>query len=54
MKDEEWNRVINLNLTSSFFLSKYTIKKMLKNKDGKIINIPKVLQPITGFDIIKL
>ena len=29
MKDEEWNRVINLNLTSSFFLSKYTIKKML-------------------------
>ena len=27
MKDEEWNKVINLNLTSSFFLSKYTIKK---------------------------
>ena len=43
MKDEEWNKVINLNLTSSFFLSKYTIKKMLKNKDGKIINITSVV-----------
>ena len=38
MKDEEWNKVINLNLTSSFLLSKYVIKKMLKNKNGKIIN----------------
>ena len=43
MKDEEWNRVINLNLTSSFFLSKCTIKKMLKNKDGKIINITSIV-----------
>ena len=43
MKGEEWNRVINLNLTSSFFLSKYTIKKMLKNKDGKIINITSIV-----------
>ena len=43
MKDEEWNRVINLNLTSSFFLSKYTIKKMLKNKNGKIINITSIV-----------
>ena len=25
MKDEEWNKVINLNLTSSFLLSKYVI-----------------------------
>ena len=39
MKDEEWNDVINLNLTSTFLLSKYVIKKMLKNKKGKIINI---------------
>ena len=39
MKDDEWNKVINLNLTSSFLLSKFTIKKMLKNKSGKIINI---------------
>ena len=43
MKDEEWNNVINLNLTSSFLMSKYTIKKMLKNKNGKIINITSVV-----------
>ena len=39
MKDEEWHQVINLNLTSTFLLSKNIIKKMLKNKKGKIINI---------------
>ena len=39
MKNEEWNHVINLNLTSTFLLSKNIIKKMLKNKKGKIINI---------------
>ena len=43
MKDEEWNKVININLTSSFLLSKYAIKKMLKNKRGKIINITSVV-----------
>ena len=43
MKDDEWNKVINLNLTSSFLLSKYTIKKMLKNKNGKIINITSIV-----------
>ena len=43
MKDEEWNRVIDINLTSSFLLSKYAIKKMLKNKDGKIINITSIV-----------
>ena len=43
MKDEEWNKVINLNLTSSFLLSKYVIKKMLKNKSGKIINLTSIV-----------
>ena len=43
MKEEEWNKVINLNLTSSFILSKYAIKKMLKNKNGKIINITSIV-----------
>ena len=43
MKDEEWNKVINLNLTSTFMLTKNTIKKMLKNKNGKIINITSVV-----------
>tara|TARA_Y100000768_G_C23909167_1_gene649057 strand:+ start:469 stop:1206 length:738 start_codon:yes stop_codon:yes gene_type:complete len=43
MKDEEWNKVINLNLTSTFLLSKHVIKKMLKNKNGKIINITSIV-----------
>ncbi len=43
MKDEEWNKVINLNLTSSFLLCKYSIKKMIKNKSGKIINITSIV-----------
>ena len=43
MKDDEWNKVININLTSSFLISKNVIKKMLKNKKGKIINITSVV-----------
>ena len=43
MKDDEWNRVIGVNLTSTFLISKNTIKKMLKNKNGKIINITSVV-----------
>ena len=43
MKDEEWSKVIDVNLTSTFLLSKNAIKKMLKNKKGKIINITSVV-----------
>ena len=43
MKDDEWNKVIDINLTSTFLMSKNTIKKMLKNKNGKIINITSVV-----------
>ena len=43
MSDEQWNDVINLNLTSTFLLCKYSIKKMLKNKFGKIVNITSVV-----------
>ena len=43
MKLEEWNKVINLNLTSTFLISKNVIKKMLKNKNGKIINVTSVV-----------
>lgn len=43
MKTEEWNKVIDLNLTSSFLLTKYSIKKMIKNKQGKIINITSIV-----------
>ena len=43
MSLDEWKKVIDVNLTSTFFLSKFAIKKMLKNKSGKIINITSVV-----------
>ena len=43
MSIEEWKKVIDINLTSTFLLSKFAIKKMLKNKSGKIINITSVV-----------
>ena len=42
MSLEEWQKVIDINLTSTFLLSKFAIKKMLKNKSGKIVNITSV------------
>ena len=43
MKNEEWQKVIDINLTSTFYLSKFAIKKMLKNKYGRIINITSIV-----------
>ena len=43
MSIDEWKRVIDINLTSTFLISKFAIKKMLKNKKGKIINITSVV-----------
>tara|TARA_A100001388_G_C28654955_1_gene443887 strand:+ start:114 stop:848 length:735 start_codon:yes stop_codon:yes gene_type:complete len=40
---DEWKKVIDINLTSTFLMSKFAIKKMLKNKRGKIINITSVV-----------
>ena len=43
MSLDEWRKVIDINLTSTFLLSKFAIKKMLKNKSGKIVNITSVV-----------
>ena len=43
MKNEEWKKVIDINLSSTFFICKYGIKKMLKNKFGRIINITSIV-----------
>ena len=43
MKDEEWKKVIDINLTSTFLLTKCAIKKMLKNKFGRIVNITSIV-----------
>ena len=43
MKNEEWQKVIDVNLTSTFYLCKSAIKKMLKNKFGRIVNITSIV-----------
>ncbi len=43
MSLEEWKKVIDINLTSTFLMSKFSIKKMLKNKKGKVVNITSVV-----------
>ena len=43
MKEEEWKKVIDINLTSTFLITKSVIKKMLKLKNGKIINVTSVV-----------
>ncbi len=43
MKNEEWQKVIDINLTSTFLLCKYATKKMLKNKYGRIVNITSIV-----------
>ena len=43
MSIDEWKKVIDINLTSTFLISKFAIKKMLKNKSGKIVNITSVV-----------
>jgi 3-oxoacyl-[acyl-carrier protein] reductase len=42
MKDEDWDSVIETNLTGTFNLSKVFIKNMIKNKSGRIINISSI------------
>ena len=43
MKEDEWQKVIDINLTSTFLLSKYAIKKMMKNNSGRVINITSIV-----------
>ena len=43
MKEEEWKKVIDINLTSTFLITKSVLKKMLKSKNGKIINVTSVV-----------
>ena len=43
MREEEWNEVINLNLSTTFFLTKEILRFMVKNRYGRIINISSVV-----------
>ena len=43
LTEENWKKVLDINLTSTFLMCKYAIKKMLKSKYGKIINITSIV-----------
>ena len=43
LTEENWKKVLDINLTSSFLMCKYAIKKMLRKKYGKIINITSIV-----------
>jgi 3-oxoacyl-[acyl-carrier protein] reductase len=43
MSYEEWNKVININLTAVFLICKYSIKVMMKQDSGSIINISSIV-----------
>ena len=43
MKDDEWNDIIQTNLTSVFKLSKAVLRGMMKARKGRIINIASVI-----------
>ena len=43
MKNDEWQKIIDISLSSTFYLCKSAIKKMLKNKYGRIVNITSIV-----------
>ena len=43
LTEENWKKVIDINLTASFLMCKFAIKKMLKKKYGKIVNITSIV-----------
>jgi len=43
LTEENWKKVIDINLTATFLMCKHTIKKMLKNKNGKIVNVTSIV-----------
>jgi 3-oxoacyl-[acyl-carrier protein] reductase len=47
MKDEDWEQVINVNLTSAFRLSRACMRGMMKRRFGRVISITSVVG-VTG------
>ena len=43
LTEDNWKKVIDINLTSTFLMCKFAIKKMLKQKKGKVINITSIV-----------
>lgn len=47
MKDEDWQKVLDVNLTSAFRLSRAVMRGMMKRRFGRIINITSIVG-VTG------
>ena len=43
LTENNWKKVLDINLTSTFLMCKFAIKKMLRKKKGKIINITSIV-----------
>ncbi len=43
LSEENWKKVLDINLTSTFLMCKFVVKKMLKQKNGKIVNITSIV-----------
>ena len=43
LSEDSWKKVLDINLTSTFLMCKFAIKKMLKKKSGKIVNITSIV-----------
>ena len=43
LSQEDWKKVIDINLTSTFLMCKFVVKKMLRQKNGKIVNITSIV-----------
>jgi 3-oxoacyl-[acyl-carrier protein] reductase len=43
MKDEDWQKVLDVNLTSAFLCSKFAVKHMMRQRYGRIVNMASVV-----------
>ena len=43
MKEDEWKKVIDINLTSAFLCSRAAVKHMLRKRYGRVVNISSVV-----------
>ena len=49
MKEEEWDKIIDINLKTTFNCIKAVLPSMIKQKSGKIINISSVTGPVVAY-----
>jgi 3-oxoacyl-[acyl-carrier protein] reductase len=52
MTDEDWNRVIRINLYGVFYCTKAFLPKMVERKYGKIVNLSSIAGTVVGFPFL--